>query len=109
MKKLMLTMLFIFPGICMAVGSWSGVGKITGIMYYEDGSIHVWSDMVRHDPLSCGGGIGDRYIVSASNSIKTETYTALLAAYAAQRNVRFHIDTQVCTSSNPTIRVVELR
>ena len=106
MKKLMLVILFVLPGICAASGSWSGYGKILGVMYFEDGSIHVWGDMARHDPVSCGN---DRYVISASNPIKMETYSALLAGYVSQRNVKFFIDTQVCTSANPTLRVVELK
>ena len=108
MKKLILVILFVLPGICTASASWSGAGQVTGIMYSEDGSIHVWSNMVRHDPVSCGGGAGDRYIVNASHPIKMETYSALLTAYAAQRGVKFSIDNQVCMNGNPTLRAVVL-
>ena len=88
-----------------ASAGWTEYGTIRAVMPYDDGTIHVWANMPRHDPASCGN---DRYIMATDKSNKKETLSIALAALAAKLNVRLLIDNS-CTSNNPTLRAIELR
>jgi hypothetical protein len=89
-----------------AADMWSALGKVTAVMPYDDGSIHVWADMSRADPAGCGG---DRYIVPAANSNVKETYAALLTAFTSGKQVRFYVWGATCAAGNPTVRLAEVR
>ena len=100
-------LLFVFSAPTQA--GWTEYGKIVSVMPYSDGNLHVWANMARHDPGSCGN---DRYVMPANapnvKNIK-ETLSVALAALAADINVRFFIESAGCTAGNPTLKAIELR
>ncbi len=90
-----------------AVAGWSSFGNISAVMPYEDGNLHVWADMQRYDPNSCGN---ERYIMPASMSANIkETLSVALTSLTAKLKVRFLIDSSSCTGGNPTLKAIELR
>ena len=106
MKSKFLVFIFIFsiPTICSA--NWTSYGQIVAVMPYEDGSLHVWANMTRHDPNGCGN---DRYVMSENNRHLIESLSVALTALNTKKTVRFLIDDVSCTYGNPTLRAIEFR
>ena len=98
--------LLIFSGIATAADVWSGFGRVTGLMYYDNKNLHIWADMPRADPYGCGG---DRYVMPATSPVIKETYAGFMLAFATAKTIRIYVLDQPCTDGNPTIRVMEVR
>jgi hypothetical protein len=92
------------PYACADV--WTEYGRVTAVMYLDDGTLHVWADMPRADPGGCGG---DRYIFPATNANIKEAYASILMAFGAGKRARFYLWSSPCTLGNPSARLVEIR
>lgn len=91
--------------IGLRADEWTQYGTVTSVMYYDDGTVHIWADMPRVDPGACGG---NRYIIPSTNTNKKEAYASLLLAFATGSPVRLYVWTTPCTSGNPSIRAVQV-
>ena len=66
-------------GLCLSGSGWPDVwseyGHVTGIMQFDNGNIHFWTDFPRVDISGCGG---DRYVIASGNTTNSTTVTTSL-------------------------------
>lgn len=104
MKSVLVLVLLGISGVASS-GQWSEYGQVRNVMYYEDGTLHVWATFPRLDPAGCGNA---RYVMAASHPNIMQTYASALVAFGKKANARFFVDADECQSLNPKLRAIEL-
>lgn len=86
MKKLILSMLLMYPLISMA----DTTAKISDILLYEDGNIvYIYPEGGVQNAPSCHGSNGDYLSFKMDRPMAKEYLSTLLMAFAAQKTVWF--------------------
>lgn len=102
MKSILTSVIFSIPAVCSA--GWSEYGQIVSVMPYDNGNLHIWANMTRYDPGSCGN---DRYVMPANNQNIKESLSVALTALTTKQKVRFLVD-GICTQGNPTLMDIQI-